>query len=71
MTELISCDQVTNLVDEGKAVDVVYLEFSKAFNSLPQYSPTETGSLWLWQVHALQNKELAGGPGRERGREWS
>ncbi|KAJ7402699.1 hypothetical protein BTVI_83965 [Pitangus sulphuratus] len=27
-------DQVTHLVDEGKAVDVVYLDFSKAFDTL-------------------------------------
>ncbi|KAF1556824.1 RNA-directed DNA polymerase from mobile element jockey, partial [Eudyptula minor] len=26
-------DQVTRLVDEGKAVDVVYLDFSKAFDT--------------------------------------
>ena len=28
-------DQVTRLVDEGKAVDVVYLEFCKAFDTVP------------------------------------
>ena len=34
MTNLISFyDLVTCLVDEGKAVDVVYLDFSKAFVS--------------------------------------
>jgi len=32
LTSLISfCDRMTSLVDEGKAVDVVYLGFSKAF----------------------------------------
>jgi len=31
-TNLISSyDQVTRLVDEGKAVDVVYIDFNKAF----------------------------------------
>jgi len=28
-------DQVTHLVNEGKAVDVVYLDFSKAFDTAP------------------------------------
>jgi len=36
LTNLISFyDQVTRLVDEGKAVDVVYLEFSKVFDTGP------------------------------------
>ena len=35
MTNLISFyEQVTRLVDEGKAVDVVYLDFSKAFDTV-------------------------------------
>jgi len=36
LTNLISCyGQVTRLVDKGKAVDVVYLDFSKAVNTVP------------------------------------
>jgi len=33
--DLIFYDQVTHLVNEGKAVDVVYLDFSKAFDTAP------------------------------------
>ncbi|GAB0175774.1 mitochondrial enolase superfamily member 1 [Grus japonensis] len=31
---ILFCDKVTRLVDEGRAVDVVYLDFSKAFDTV-------------------------------------
>ena len=34
LTNLIFYDLVTHLVDEGKAVDVVYLHLSKAFDTV-------------------------------------
>ncbi|TRZ24813.1 hypothetical protein HGM15179_002278 [Zosterops borbonicus] len=34
LTSMISCDKMTCSVDEGKAVDVVYLDFSKAFDNI-------------------------------------
>ena len=36
LSNLISFyDQVTDLVDEGQAVDIVYLDFSKTFDTFP------------------------------------
>ncbi|KAK4816177.1 LOW QUALITY PROTEIN: hypothetical protein QYF61_012467 [Mycteria americana] len=32
---ILFCDKVTRLVDEGKVVDVVFLDFSKAFDTIP------------------------------------
>jgi len=72
LTNLITFyDWKTFLIDEGKAADVVYLGFSKAFDCLPQYPPGEAVSLWLGQVHSLLRKELAGWLGPENGDEWS
>lgn len=47
-------DNVTRPVDEGKAGGVVYLEFSKASDTVcPQNSAGKAGSPQLGQVHRL------------------
>ena len=73
LTNLISFyDLVARLVDEGKAVDVVYLDFSKA-------SDTVSSSILLqklavcgldWYTLGWVRNWL-GGPGPESGGEWS
>jgi len=40
LTILISYDQMFHLVDEGKAEDIVYLDFSKAFDTISHSIPT-------------------------------
>jgi len=57
-------NQVTHLVDGGKAVDVVCLGISKAFDCLPQYS---SRSPWLRQVYSSLGKLLAGWTSPESG----
>ena len=57
-------------MDEGKAVDVIYLDFGKAFNSFPQNSVGETGCSWFGRVYSLLGKQLAGLKSAEGGGEW-
>lgn len=53
-------DQVISLVEEEKALDVIYLDFSKTFDCLPRFSPGEAGSPWFGHVHSLLGEKLAG-----------
>jgi len=39
LTNQVSYDKVTWIADEGNAVDVVYLDYSKAFDTFPQHYP--------------------------------
>ena len=42
LTNLLSLyDKVTHLVDEGKEVDTVFLDFSKAFDTVPYSIPLD------------------------------
>ena len=64
MTNLTSFyDKVTRLVDEGKAVDVVYLDFSKAFDTVPHNTLVEKlaahsldGNTLCWVKHWLDGQ---------------
>ena len=64
LTNLISFyDKVTHLVDEGKAVDVVYLDFSKAFDTVPHSTLVEKlaahgldGHMLRWVKHWLDGQ---------------
>lgn len=51
---------VTHLVDERKTEDIVYLDFSKAFDAISDYLPREAGNSWLGRVYSYLDKKLPG-----------
>ena len=65
-------EQVTCLVDEGKAVDVIYLNFSKAFFTVSHSILLEKlASQWLREVYSSLGEILAGWMSPEGCGEWS
>jgi len=49
LTNLISFhDQVTHLVDEDKAMDIIYLDFSKVFDTVPHSMLLEKLAAHVW-----------------------
>lgn len=47
-------------MDERKAVDIIYLDFSKAFNTIShRHSSGETDCSWAGWAYALVDKELS------------
>ncbi|GAB0177888.1 mitochondrial enolase superfamily member 1 [Grus japonensis] len=70
-TSLISIyDKVTHLVDERKAVDVVYPDFSKAFDTISHSILLEVLAAHSLE-YSLLGKKWAGWPGPKRSGEWS
>ena len=43
---IISYDELTDLVDKGRAVGIVYLDFSKAFDIVSHKILRETVEIW-------------------------
>lgn len=59
LSHLISfSDKVNHLMDEGKAVHAVLLDFNNVFDTVPQ-NILERLSSWVKQVHAALGDELA------------
>ncbi|MCQ4179620.1 hypothetical protein FK518_29190, partial [Klebsiella pneumoniae] len=60
LTHLTSfSDKVTSPVDEGKAVDVVFLDFSKAFDTVPHSPSGKVVQRWNEQICGALDEELA------------
>jgi len=59
-------------VDEGEAVDVVYLDFSEAFDTVSSlHPPGEASCPWFGWVYVFLDKELTEWLSPESGSEWS
>ena len=72
LTNLISFyDRVTSLVDEGKAADIVYLDFGKSFDIVSASSLLGKLAVYVLDKHTLLGKKLAGWLGPESGGEWN
>lgn len=62
LTVLISFyDKVTRLVDEGMSVDVIHLDFSRAFDSFLQHSHRAIGFPWCRRMYWLLGEHCVGG----------
>ena len=63
---------MTQLVDEGNAIDIAYLDFSKAFDPLPRSTLLEKlAARGLGRYSFLLRKEPARGASPQNGGEWN
>jgi len=70
LTNLISFyDQVIHLMNEGKAVDVAHLDFSKAINTVSHSTLLEKLAVCGMEKYILLGKEVAGEKHPESGGE--
>ena len=69
LTSLIIYDWVTHVVNEGKAVDIVYLDFSKVFGTVSHNILRGKLAACGLDRFSLQGKKLAEGFGPESGHE--
>lgn len=65
-----SYDEKTGLVDENKAVDIVYLDFSKAFNAICQKIVTELMKCGLDEEAVRWIEKLSECLGLKSGDQW-
>ena len=72
VTNLISFyEKFTCLVEEGKAVSVAHLDFSKAFDTVPRSSRGEAGCPWFGWAYTPLGETLAAWPGPKCCGQWS
>jgi len=45
---LIFMEEVTNYLDSGFPVDIIYLDFQKAFDKVPQKTNQQISRTWFW-----------------------